>query len=738
MADDAEIQTKTDPNKKQKLFTTFLAILSITLIVVVLSLGILLSSKGSKAEPEKVCTTPTCIKAANLILSILDETVNPCDDFNQFSCGSFIKNRRIPDDGNAIDVFVDLSTNLRYDLSDSLAEVSKNDIESTKNAKNYYASCIDQDDIEANGEKALIDMINTKFNGWQLISSTNKVTEESVFNKIVNFDKMSLRSFFEIFVSEDPKNPTKNILRLQQPSWFSQKKQYLTAEWVSMYRNYVSRFVASLNKFQSTAFSKEEADKMVDLEISLSKYLLDQTEKRNQKYINTTIAKLNADYAGFDWKKYIVTGLYGDHGDLKVNENDIVLVEDPAYLGNFSELYSNMVKDTNKIKTLDNLLTWTFVKSKSNFLPKLYQDIQLEFDKFNLGTNSAAPRSRTCARDILDKMPFAVGRLYVQKRFDESSKKAATQMIDNIRNEFKVMLDELTWMDAPSKKAAKEKADNIDVKIGYPDYTYNNTYMNKLYENYKFSSKGYLVNAVAAEMEASKENLLDIRKERTEKDWLMTPAIVNAYYNPPDNQICFPAGILQAPFYDSKAPNYLNYGAIGSVIGHEITHGFDDQGRKYDKNGVYYEDDEIGLWTDKTIEEYNKKAQCIIDQYNKYIVKQINKPVIGELTQGENIADNGGIKESYRAYKKWEEKNGKEPLLPGLKYNQDQLFFINYAQVWCAKMTDQALDKLVMTNVHAPDEFRIIGPTSNSVEFARAFRCPANKPNNPKDKCAVW
>lgn len=266
---------------------------------------------------------------------------------------------------------------------------------------------------------------------------------------------------------------------------------------------------------------------------------------------------------------------------------------------------------------------------------------------------------------------------------------------------------------------------------------YNDTYMNQLYETYELNETEYLRNSLQIMRIEVNKGFLKLRQSKDE-GWITGPAIVNAFYSSYSNQICLPAGILQAPFYDPNYPNYLNYGGIGSVIGHEITHGFDERGRLHDKNGVLYPDGETSLWTKKTIDSYKKKVQCIIDQYSDFKVDQINETLNGEKTLGENIADNGGLKEAFRAYQVWVSKNGPEPLLPGLKYNQNQLFFINNAQIWCSKYRDQYLKYQVLSANHSPGQFRINGPTSNSEDFAKVFNCKPNQKNNPTQKCSVW
>ena len=718
-----------------------LGAISAVLLIVVIVLSVLLgnSSSSDSSDPDSnLCTSVSCINAAKLILNNIDEKADPCEDFNKFSCGNFIKNRRIPDDASSTDAFTDLRTALSYALSDALASYTNDDIEATTNAKSYYYSCLNEDSLEANGERSLIDAIKREFGGWSLLDSTYKVDKDEFFQKLIKFGKMNTKSFFDVFITESPKNPKHYTLRLQQPNWFLLKEKYDDAKTLTAYKHFAKHIVNNLNEFQETTVDQAAIESMIDLERTIALYQLTQNEKRNQKFKNITIEELNLDITGFNWEDYIVNGLFKDFPDVKVTNEERILVEDPAYLKNFTKIYTDSINDAQKLKTLDNLLVWSFVKSKTGFLPKTYRDAQQDFDKVYSGTTTTPPKSRTCANAIQEKMPHAIGKLYVKNNFDDYSKKAAAEMIENIRAEFKVIVEEIGWMDKESKVPVREKADAIDVKIGFPDYYKNDTYLNEIYANYKFKNDTYLENFITVTREEFSHTFSSLRKEHDTKDWIIGPAIVNAFYSETNNQITFPAGILQAPFYDSGVPRYLNYGGIGSVIGHEITHGFDDQGRKYDKDGIFFDDGEAGLWTNKTIDEYNQHAQCIIDQYSNYVAAQVNMSLIGTQVQGENIADNGGIKESFRAYKRWEKINGKEKLLPGLKYNADQLFFINYAQIWCLKVTDQSLEFRIKNGVHSPGEFRIRGPTSNFKSFSEAFNCKANTGNNPNNKCSVW
>ncbi|PVD36841.1 hypothetical protein C0Q70_03831 [Pomacea canaliculata] len=280
-----------------------------------------------------------------------------------------------------------------------------------------------------------------------------------------------------------------------------------------------------------------------------------------------------------------------------------------------------------------------------------------------------------------------------------------------------------------------DKNEFIDDKIGYPDEVLNTTYLTTFYENYTYNPEKYFENAVMNAKQGIRKSFRQLREPVDRSQWTLAPSTVNAFYSPPRNQIMFPAGILQPPFYSKTYPKSLNYGGIGVVIGHEITHGFDDRGRQYDKFGNLQQ-----WWDDEAIGKFKTRAQCIINQYGNFTVPEAGMKINGVNTQGENIADNGGLKQSFRAYRNWVKEQGKEePLLPGLNFTHDQLFFINFAQIWCTNMRRENAINRVLTGVHSPGEFRVIGTLQNSEEFAKAFHCAKGTTTmNPQSKCVVW
>lgn len=477
---------------------------------------------------------------------------------------------------------------------------------------------------------------------------------------------------------------------------------------------------------------KKEAENIFNIEQELGMSQVDEATRRTSEYTNMTLDELQEKLPQFEWKKYIHS-LFRDIKNVTITNTEEILVDDLPYLERAVQIYADY--NGRRKRDMDNYLIWSYYKDKFQYLPKRFREIKNELDKVTKGVNTTPPRSFLCSNYVLVSMEYAVGRMYVEKYFDEDSKNAATEMILNIKLEMNKILKEIDWMDEDSKLNVLKKAEYIDTKIGYDENIKNDSYINDLYKDFSFSELNFFENS----LNIAKVNVIDdlkyLRITRDRQVWFSGPAVVNAFYSPPANQICFPAGILQTPFYSASNPNYLNYGGIGSVIGHEITHGFDDRGRLYDKDGKFHSS---GFWSNDTTKNFKEKAKCIVDQYNNYTSAQINQTLNGLMTLGENIADNGGLKQSYRAYQRWTKQHGPEKLLPGLKYNQNQLFFINYGQIWCGKYRNQNLITRILTGHHSPGEFRVIGPTSNLNEFSKAFSCKLGRKNNPIKKCSVW
>ena len=369
-------------------------------------------------------------------------------------------------------------------------------------------------------------------------------------------------------------------------------------------------------------------------------------------------------------------------------------------------------------------------------MPSAFTKRQQVYNQATTGKTVEDPRWLECVSTALNYYPHAFGALYVRKHFKPDAKKIALEMVNNIKAEFKEILKDISWMDAETKKGAEKKASTISEQIGFADELMDDSKITEFYATWpaEVSEMEYFESIRRLSIASTTRNNKRLFEPIDKTEWTaqVTPAIVNAFYSSIENSIKFPAGILQGAFFNAKRPQYMNYGGIGFVIGHEITHGFDDQGSQYDADGNLK-----NWWAAETRAAYLEKAKCIIDQYRGYKEPLSGLNLNGINTQGENIADNGGIKESYLAYVRWA-KNNHENKLPGLDYTPQQMFWVSAGQIWCSVYREEAMKNRVTTGVHSPGQFRVIGPMSNLKEFSDDFHCKVGSKMNPEKKCEVW
>ncbi|KAJ8668212.1 hypothetical protein QAD02_009875 [Eretmocerus hayati] len=448
------------------------------------------------------------------------------------------------------------------------------------------------------------------------------------------------------------------------------------------------------------------------------------TEMNNHK----TIRDLEKEYPSIPWLDYINTILAPSFG---VTRDQSIWVLVPSYMRELEEL----LKKTPK-RTLANYALWRIVQSSISYLSNQIRERQLQYNSLLTGRTKRQPRWKECTKTVTDTLPISVGSLYVRRHFDKKAKESAEKMVQDIHREFVKVLNEVDWMDPKTREAAIFKAESITSHVAYPDELLNDTLINDYYADLDLTRGSFLWNSLKVGF-FLRSKIYHKLKEPVEKYHWSTyseTADVNAFYSPNENALQIPAGILQGALFNSERPNYMNYGAIGSMVGHEITHGFDDEGSQFDAKG-----NTKNWWEDASKDEFIKKVQCIIDQANNYTVLGTSRNVNGKNTQGENVADNGGIKVAYRAYNAKEIREGKEPRLYRLeKYTPRQLFWISYAQTWCGKMKPEALNHIITTNEHSPADFRVNGPVSNMIEFAQDFKCSSNSTMVRQNRCTVW
>lgn len=474
----------------------------------------------------------------------------------------------------------------------------------------------------------------------------------------------------------------------------------------------------------------EEMRLALDFEFRLAEISKSREERRDplKDYNRMSIAELQAKHPYIDWLDYF-NGILPHESQL--TSEDLIVTFNVDFLDKLGDLIESTPK-----KVVANYVMWRVVMDFVNYLPSDLRIRQHEYKKILTGKEVREVRWQECIDLVLEHFAHAFGSLYVQKHFKESAKTMTVEMVEYIKNAFGDNLKTVTWMDEATKAAAQVKLDAMTEEIGFADELIDDAKLIEFYTGYPDLIVGeYFETIFKLKATTSKKALARLREPIGEKKWFdqFPPAIVMAYYSSLDNAILFPAGFLQGAFFNADRPMYTNFGAVGIAIGHEITHGFDDQGSLFDADGNLRD-----WWAPETRREFLQRTQCIIDQFENYKEPNTGLNVNGINTQGENIADTGGVKYAYRGYNKWVEDNGPEPTLPGLKYNQKQLFWISVAQIWCSVSRDAEMKNTISLGIHAPAQFRVEGPLHNSQEFAEDFSCPVGSKMNPTAKCEVW
>ncbi|KAK9500250.1 hypothetical protein O3M35_001543 [Rhynocoris fuscipes] len=681
-----------------------------------------------------VCFKEECIHTASYLLDAMDLTTEPCDDFYQFVCGKFRK-QTIPDDKESVSTFNTISEIVKSQLRTIVSEPFQPDEpRHLKNPKNLYQLCMDKEKIEQNGlddAKKIIDY----FGGWPVVEGDRWDMGSFDWKEMIykfRAKGFSVDYLLDFSVSVDSKNSTTRIIELDSGSLALSRKYFIKGledKLVAAYYSYMVDMAVLLGATEERA--KEELMESLNFEIKLSNASLPSEERRDYEklYNKMSLQEVQQKFPTIPWKEYF-TQILGP--EITVQEDEPIMVIEPSYI----TALENILQQTPK-RVQANYLMWRTISAIANYMPEKFRQRTLKYHTAISGSKERQARWKECTGIAAGSVNYAVGSLYIKKFFKKESKVNALELVHRIRDEMVKTLQSIDWMDDNTRAAAMDKAKSISEYIGYPDELLDDNKLAEFYQNYDVSNEtSYLEAILKTTTFATNYSMSRLRKPVNKTEWLRhaSPAVVNAFYNGLENSIEFPAGILQGIFFNNDRPSYMNYGGIGFVIGHEITHGFDDQGRQFDKDGNLND-----WWAPETKQKYLQKAQCIIWQYGNYTDKQTNMKLNGINTQGENIADNGGLKHAYRAYNSWVKDHSVEKRLPGLqKYSPKQMFWIAAASTWCSVTRDESLSNRITTGYHSPGEFRVRGPFSNSEDFSRDFNCPIGSMMNPMKKCTVW
>lgn len=647
-------------------------------------------------------------------LSNMDQSVDPGEDFFRYANGGWLERTKIPEDKSSYSAFNVLREQRDQDIHELLEEVSKKtDAEEgsvTQKISDFYTTGMGVKKIEEQG----LEPMQPEFDRIENLSSM-----QDFQNLIARFHTYGLDPLFGGMVMQDLMQSDLYKFYFMQSGVGLPDVEYYTKdddrskEIREEYVNHMTRMFELMGDESETA--RTNAETVMDIETRLAAHSRNRVQMRNipALYNKMSLSKLSSICPNFNWQAYMENLSDKDFGKVVVG------------MPEFFEEVNVVLKDV-PLDDWKTYLRWNLINRSAEYLNEDFVNQDFEFySKFLSGNEKIQKRWKRVTQTINGRVGEPLGKLYVKKHFPPESKERMMELIGNLKKAMAQRLENLEWMGKDTKKAALAKLEKMRFKIGYPDKW-------KDFSNLEIKRDSYVLNVRRANYFHFYRQLNKYGKPVDKEEWGMSPQTVNAGYSPLKNEMTFPAGILQPPFFNPAADDAVNYGAIGAVIGHEMTHGFDDQGRRFDAEGNMRD-----WWTKDDAKQFNKRTKLLIDQYNNFVAID-DVHINGELTLGENIADFGGLSLSLQAYK-MSLKNKPEPVVID-GFNNMQRFFLGWAQVWRGKIREKALKRKCQEDVHPWGKFRVNGALANVPEFYQAFKIDKDDPlyRSPEERPVIW
>lgn len=694
------------------------AALSLLLIGVALTAGRAGRAASPPADPSREGGSEFFVDATQKVVSSgfdmgnLDRSANACQDFNQFANGGWKARNPVPpaySRWGRFELLEERNMNALHDILDGL--VNKKNLKAGSNEQkiaDFYGSCMDEAKIESEGLTPLMDELKR----IEAVSDMAGLQQE-----IARFHAHRIPAVFGFGAAQDFKDSKNIIAQAVQGGLGLPDRDYYTEqdENLKKTREEYVRHVARTFELMGDAPDRAAASAatVMKIETKLAENSVRREERRKPElnYHPMIKAELMGMMPHFDWGQYLRTVGLPEVGKVNVGQPDFFKAADKL----MTEI---------PVEAWKTYLRWHLVNATSNTLSSKFVEESFNFNgKFLQGTKEMLPRWKRCVASTDRALGEALGQLYVDKTFTPQARARAQTMVKNLVDALRADLTTLSWMSDETRKRAIAKLDAFVRKIGFPDKW-------RSYEALQVARGPYYNNVVSSGEFEFKRSVGKIGRPVDRTEWGMSPPTVNAYYNPSINEIVFPAGILQPPFYDPKADDAYNYGGIGAVIGHEMTHGFDDQGAKFDADGNL-----VMWWTPDDYKKFTERTDCVVKQFDSYEVEPgLNQ--IGRRVVGESVADLGGLTVAFYAYQKSLQGKPRPKNIDG--FTPEQRFFLGWAQVWAQNVRPEEARRRVRTDSHPLGKFRVNGPLSNMPAFAAAFGCKPGDPMVRTERCQIW
>ena len=683
-----------------------MSVARLTLALLILAPSIAFSQSTSSSKP-----------GPGFSIDTIDKGTDPCVDFYQYACGNWIKNSEIPPDQAQWVSFVELherNLDVEHEILEKAAKGGAGRSAIDQKIGDLYGSCMDEKTVNSKGVAALKPELD------RIDAAKDK---QALIDEIAHVHLTGPSPLFNFYSSSDLHNADQVIAYIDQGGLSLPDRDYYLKDDERMkgvrqtfttYMNEAFTQVAS-GGVAPSATPAQSAETVLRIETAIAKASMDRTARRDPKNRDHKMSRQDAGTLApnFNLERYFA--------DLKTPGFKDLNVSNPEY---FKQI--NAVLDTESLDALKTYVKWHVLNASAPWLSQPFVDASFKMQQALTGQKENQARWKRCVNLVDRELGEALGQRYVDVTFGPESKARMLKMVDALEKSLDGDIHELSWMSEETKKQAKVKLTAIRNKIGYPDVW-------RDYSSVTIKSDDLLGNLARANEFEAKREIAKIDKPLDRKEWGMTPPTVNAYYSAAFNEIVFPAGILQPPFFDPKLDDAVNFGGIGLVIGHELTHGFDDQGRKFDSQGNLHD-----WWTEQDGKEFEKRASCVADEYSNFVAVDDLK-LNGKLTLGENTADNGGARIALAALERMiaDDKSGKESQkIDG--YTPEQRFFLGFGRVWCQKMRPEDARRRVVIDPHSPGKYRVNGVVQNMPEFQKAWGCKAGQPMVAENACHVW